>query len=128
MAKNDIKRELYERFEAKPITEMAKTIRWSYFRKILMMPSESPPQRALEFAIVGSKKLVSRRGRHQTNLFEALKCETKNKLESKLDSKTSLEKIRGIARNEKIWNEPKKVKAPNIETSNKRRLRSHRRT
>ena len=58
--KLDVCHRHHEAFEAKSILELEKIMRWSFFRTILMMPSDSSPQIALEFAIIGSKKLVSR--------------------------------------------------------------------
>ena len=89
------------------------------------MPIDTPSHRALEFAIIGSKNLIPRRGRHQTNLFEVLKREANDKLNIKLDSKKSLDNIREVAKDEKMWNDPTKIQVSTTKLATNIILRSH---
>ena len=121
---------LYEKSRTIPISITIMTMRWQYFGKILRMPEDSPPQQALIFAIIGSKKLKSRRGRHQTNLYETLKKEVENNLNIKLDTENQLSIIKEKAKDVKIWNELYDVckKSINVECESrnyKQKLKSH---
>ena len=68
-----IKEELYSRCSVEPITQIILKSRWNMLGNVLRQPTTSITNQALLFALFGSKNLKVRKGKHQTNLYQALK-------------------------------------------------------
>ena len=58
-----------------PLSTKVAQYRWSMFGHIIRMPEDTPAQKALEFAVVGSNKYKARKGRHCTNLLSILRAD-----------------------------------------------------
>ena len=69
---------------------------------ILRSPENSPASLSLSFAVEGSCEYKSRRGRHQTNLFNVIKADLSDKGLS-LQSIDDLHELRYLAKNRNGW-------------------------
>ena len=78
------------------------------FGHILRMSEDTPAQKALEFAIIGSNKYKARKGRHCTNLLSVLRTDLKDMGLGTLRSAKRLRELRMLARNKVQWNHMKK--------------------
>lgn len=92
---------LYKLGNTNPISETVQEARWKIFGKILCLPTDSPAQMALKFAVVGAKNLKSRKGRHQTNLFEILRKEVE-KIGKKSKNESDIVELQTIAKKESM--------------------------
>ncbi|XP_078576824.1 uncharacterized protein LOC144862312 [Branchiostoma floridae x Branchiostoma japonicum] len=70
---------LYRICNTIPLSEKAEQARWSMFGHILRMPQDTPAQKALEYAILGSKRFKARKGRDCVNLLSLLKADLKHR-------------------------------------------------
>ena len=70
---------------------------------VLRMPTDTPAQRALEFAIVGANKYKARKGRHCTNLLSLLRSDLKNAGLGTLNSGKKLKELRMHAKDKAQW-------------------------
>ena len=96
-------RALYELCRCEPFSHQVKRQRWSMLGHVLRMDPEIPAQRALEFAISGSKKYQARQGRHYANLLEQIRADIKQAGLGLLRTKTHLDKLRIIAKDKYNW-------------------------
>ena len=67
---------LYERCEVTPLTDRIDLARWTMLGHVLRLPENSPAALALTYSLDGCSA-KSRRGRHQTNLFNTIKSDLK---------------------------------------------------
>ena len=66
---------LYKMCNVVPLSVRVNQQRWSMFGHVLRMPENTPAQQALEFAVLGSSKYRSCRGRHCSNLLSLLQAD-----------------------------------------------------
>ena len=85
-----------------PLSERISLSRWRMLGHILRSPENSPASLALSFAVEGSCGYKSRRGRHQTNLFNVLKTDLSARGLS-LNSIDDLHELRHVASNRQKW-------------------------
>ena len=94
---------LYSRCNnCKPLTERVQEARWRMLGHILRSPENTPAQLALSYAVEGATLHKSRRGRHQTNLFNIIKSDIEA-LDISLNTSDDLFELRGLTRNSNVW-------------------------
>jgi hypothetical protein len=93
---------LYARCQTTPLSERIILSRWRMLGHILRSPENSPASLALSFAVEGSCEYKSRRGRHQTNLFNVIKTDLSDKGVSLL-SIDDLYELRQLANDRHKW-------------------------
>ena len=72
------------------------------------MPEDTPAQKALEFAVVGSNKYKARKGRHCTNLLSILRADLRDVGLGTLITAKNLQELRMLTRDKNQWNKMKK--------------------
>ena len=86
-----------------PLSMKVTKQRWAMFGHVLRMPTDTPAQKALEFAVVGANKYKARKGRHCTNLLSLLRSDLKDTRLGTLRSGKNLKELRMHARDKKQW-------------------------
>ena len=99
---------LYKMCKTTPLSTKVRQLRWTMFGHVLRMPEDTPAQKALEFAIVGSSKYKARKGRHCTNLLSLLRADLKDAGLGTLRTAKKLKELRMLARNKMQWTQMKK--------------------
>ncbi len=94
---------LYRVCNEEPLSSKALRQRWTMFGHVLRMPTDSPAQQALDFALVGSSAYQGRRGRHCSNLLETLRSDLKSRGKGPFTTKKHLIDIRNTARDRVAW-------------------------
>ena len=72
------------------------------------MPQDTPAQKALEFAVTGSKKYKGRKGRHCANLLSKLSADLKHRGLSLPTTVKKLLELRTLAGCREQWKKLKK--------------------
>ena len=93
---------LYERCNTVPLSERVRLYRWRMLGHVLRSPENSPAQVALTYAVDGSNIYKSRRGRHQTNLFNIIRDDL-SKRGFSLKHLDDIFNLRSIASNRQVW-------------------------
>ncbi|KAI8479584.1 hypothetical protein Bbelb_426750 [Branchiostoma belcheri] len=99
---------LYKLCNTGPLSTKVKCARWTMFGHILRMPTDTPAQQALTFALVGSNTYRPRKGRHCSNLLSLLRADLKERGLGPLRSERKLQELRRLAMNRTKWRELKK--------------------
>ena len=63
---------LYRRCDTRPLSETVTEACWRMLGHVLHVPSDTPAQLAMQFALEGAKEYKGRCSRHQTNLLETI--------------------------------------------------------
>ena len=85
-----------------PLTDRVELSRWTMLGHVLRFPENCPAAASLTFAVDGSMAFKSRRGRHQMNLLNTIKCDL-NTRNFKLDNIGDLYTLRDIAKDRCTW-------------------------
>ena len=93
-------KELYSRCETEKLSDRVVRFRWTMYGHVLRSDIKTPAFLSLKFAINNTYK--SRKGRHQSNLFDILKSDLKVR-DIRLESETDLFDLREHALNRKSW-------------------------
>ncbi|XP_035689837.1 uncharacterized protein LOC118425125 [Branchiostoma floridae] len=99
---------LYKLCNTGPLSTKVKQARWTMFGHVLRMPTNTPAQQALEFALIGSNTYKARKGRHCKNLLGLLRADLKERGLGPLRSERKLRELRELAMNRTKWKELKK--------------------
>ena len=99
---------LYKMCNTTALSTIVARLRWTMFGHILRMPEDTPAQKSLEFAVVGSNKYKARKGRHCTNLLSVLRADLKDKGLGTLKTAKRLRELRMLATDKVQWNQMKK--------------------
>lgn len=94
---------LYKMCNTTPLSVKVAKQRWAMFGHVLRMPTDTPAQKALEFAVVGANKYKARKGRHCTNLLSLLRSDLKDTGLGTLRSGKNLKELRLHAKDKKQW-------------------------
>jgi hypothetical protein len=92
--------ELYSRCKTDKLSDRVIKYRWTMFGHVLRLDENSPAFSSLKFALTNNLK--SRKGRHQSNLFNLLTSDLKSR-DMHLKNLTDLVKLRDIAFNRAEW-------------------------
>ena len=90
--------------EATPLTDRVDLARWTMLGHVLRLPENSPAAVALSYALDGCQIYKSRRGRHQTNLFNTIKLDLSVR-GFKLECFNDLYVVRDRAKKRTEWKE-----------------------
>ena len=85
-----------------PLSERVTEARWRMLGHILHMPSHTPGQLALKFAVTDATKYKGRRGRHQTNLPDIIRADL-SKHQLKLQWEADLKFLQKLASDKSSW-------------------------
>jgi len=93
---------LYRRCDTQPLSEIATRARWRVLRHVLHMPSDTPAQLAMQFALKGATEYKGRRGHHQTNLLETIRAGL-SRHQVEMRSKADIKILRELATDKSKW-------------------------
>ncbi len=94
--------------DGEPLSKRFARQRWTMQVHILRMAQNTPAQRAIEFAINGSRKYQGRRGRHCMNLIETIQADVRQAGLVTLRTTTQLNRLRRLAEDKDSWRAKKK--------------------
>jgi hypothetical protein len=97
---------LYKLCNTPPLSDKSRPAKMVMFGHVLMMPEETPAQRALEFALLGASKYKARR-RHQCIHLLSMLCDLKKAGLGTLKSRMELMKLRISAEDKRQWTKAK---------------------
>ena len=93
---------LYRRCDTRPLSEIVKEAHWRMLGHILRMPTDTPAQLAIQFALKEATEYKGRRGRHQTNLLETIRADLRRH-QLELQSDADMRILRELATDKNKW-------------------------